>query len=193
MQLYAVLHVMPWPSRRRLPLSVEERRDFAMRERTFLDFREGMKSPWNHAAVFSQQTPHHATPETLFVLLNREFGFDLDPCPLRDASTGGLSISWKGRRVFCNPPYGPRIGLWLEKGREADVAVYLLPARTDTIWWHRYAPHAEVRFIKGRLRFNEAGRAPFPSVILIFRARSEDSHAKSELPPAGPQTLKEKP
>jgi site-specific DNA-methyltransferase (adenine-specific) len=76
-----------------------------------------------------------------------------------------------GRRVFCNPPYGRGIGDWLAKAREADVAVYLLPSRTDTQWWHEHAMKAdEIRFIRGRLKFGDAtNSAPFPSAILVYR------------------------
>lgn len=127
----------------------------------------------------SRLSPSWATPRELYMALDAEFGFTLDPCPLRDSSeagmplfgTDGLSIPWDGERVFCNPPYGPPIPRFLAKHTEADVAVYLVPARTDTRWFHDYAARAdELRFIKGRLRFGD-GRypAPFPSLLMIFR------------------------
>ena len=117
----------------------------------------------------------HATPGGVYEELDREFGFNFDPCPL-DPNGGlplfgpdGLEASWSGRRVFCNPPYS-NIGVWLRKAREAEIAVFLLPARTDTSWWHDYALSAdEIRFIRGRLRFGEAkSGAPFPSVVVIY-------------------------
>ncbi len=78
------------------------------------------------------------TPPDVYAALDAEFHFDLDPCPLNEAWTvDGRSLSWSRRRVYCNPPYGKEIGTWLAKAREADVAVYLLPARTDTRWWHQ--------------------------------------------------------
>jgi site-specific DNA-methyltransferase (adenine-specific) len=79
-------------------------------------------------------------------------------------------MSWAGHRVFCNPPYGRGVDRWLAKAREADCAVYLLPARTDTAWWHDHALKAdEIRFVRGRLKFGGAqNSAPFPSVILIY-------------------------
>lgn len=74
--------------------------------------------------------------------------------------------------MYCNPPYGRGVGAWLAKAREAELAVYLLPSRTDTAWWHDYALKAdEIRFIRGRLYFSERGPAPFPSVILIYRKK----------------------
>jgi len=87
----------------------------------------------------------------------------------------GLARSWVGHRVFCNPPYGRGVGRWLEKAGEADIAVFLLPARTDTAWWHEQAMVAnEIRFLRGRLRFGGANaNAPFPSVVLIYRKRAK--------------------
>ena len=76
-----------------------------------------------------------------------------------------------GRRVYCNPPYGPGIRPFLERGLEADVAVFLIPARTDTKWFHELVlPHAkEIRFVRGRLKFGDAvNSAPFPSMIVVF-------------------------
>ena len=124
------------------------------------------------APLMSSASPHWQTPKALFAALDGEFHFTLDPCP--NHATDGLSRSWEGQRVYCNPPYGRGVSAWLEKAREADLAVYLLPARTDTAWWHDYAMKAdEIRFIKGRLRFGEAKTgAPFPSVVLVFWRKS---------------------
>lgn len=91
--------------------------------------------------VFSAQSPHHATPEALYRDLDAEFHFTLDPCPL-GGGEDGLARSWRGERVYCNPPYGRGVGEWLAKAAEASLAVFLLPARTDTKWWHEYAPQA---------------------------------------------------
>jgi site-specific DNA-methyltransferase (adenine-specific) len=73
-----------------------------------------------------------------------------------------------------NPPYGRAIGLWMRKAYEESkrgaVVVCLVPARTDTAWWHDYAEKGEVRFIRGRLKFGDGkGRAPFPSAIVVFQ------------------------
>jgi len=133
-----------------------------------------------HRALFSSVTETWETPVELYAALDREFRFTFDPCPARKPSeaglplfgTDGLSISWAGHRVFCNPPYGRGLGRWLAKAREAEISVFLLPARTDTRWWHDYALGAdEVRFVRGRLRFKGASTgAPFPSVLLIYRS-----------------------
>lgn len=126
------------------------------------------------SVLFSAQTGKWATPDALYRELNAEFRFTLDPCPLDDAERimelDGLARSWCGERVFCNPPYGRGVENWLRKAREADVAVFLLPSRTDTAWWHDYALRAdEIRFVRGRLRFGgSANAAPFPSVLLIW-------------------------
>ena len=92
------------------------------------------------------------------------------PCHLHETDwRDGSARSWKGERVYCNPPYGA-VAKWLMKAREAEAAVFLLPARTDTKWWHEYAMQAdEIRFIRGRLKFGGAKfNAPFPSVVLIY-------------------------
>lgn len=78
--------------------------------------------------------------------------------------------------MFCNPPYS-QIAKWVKKAWEEStkpntVVVMLIPARTDTRYFHEYIQHrSEVRFIKGRLRFSGATEnAPFPSMVVIFRA-----------------------
>lgn len=122
---------------------------------------------WN-VVHFSTLTDDWATPEDLYRDLDREFRFTFDPCPLQGAD--GLTRPWKGQRVYCNPPYS-NIYPFLERAVDADVAVFLLPSRTGTDWFHRFAPRAtEVRFLRGRLKFCGAETsAPFDSVLLIFR------------------------
>jgi hypothetical protein len=122
---------------------------------------------------FQSATVEWATPKAVYQTLDAEFGFNLDPCPL-DGTEDGLAplfVPWHGRRVFCNPPYGPGIRPFLELAPEAEVAVFLLPAKTDTRWFHELVlPRAkEIRFIKGRLKFgNASNSAPFPSMIVVF-------------------------
>lgn len=134
--------------------------------------------------LYSSARETWATPAAVYEALDAEFRFTFDPCPLMNPQKAGLSLwgtdglakSWVGRRVFCNPPYGPGIDKWLAKAPEADLAVYLLPARTDTRWWHSYAMRAdEIRFLRGRLRFGDAKTgAPFPSVVLVYRKKVLD-------------------
>jgi site-specific DNA-methyltransferase (adenine-specific) len=125
------------------------------------------------AVHFSSATDRWATPADVYAKLDAEFRFNFDPCPL-DGHENGLSplfVTWSGRRVFCNPPYGPGIEDWLRRGLEAEIAVFLIPARTDTRWFHEIVlPLAkEIRFIKGRLKFGDAvNSAPFPSMVVIF-------------------------
>ena len=133
----------------------------------------------NTALMFSSKSPHWPTPKFLLEELDKEFHFDFDPCPLGEDETDGsapLFTSWSGKRVFCNPPYNKGIARFLERGMEADVAVFLLPARTDTKWFHdMILPNAkEIRFIKGRLRFGDAkNSAPFPSMLVIYDRRTD--------------------
>lgn len=126
---------------------------------------------------FSSQTVEWATPKAVYDVLDSEFSFDFDPCPLGGDldGTARLFNSWEGKRVFCNPPYGPKVRDFLELWKDADVAVYLIPARTDTRWFHDIVlPYAkEVRFIKGRLKFGEAkNSAPFPSMVVVFERQA---------------------
>lgn len=143
---------------------------------------------------FSSVSDEWATPQDVFDALDREFGpFTLDPCATPEnakceryftAKENGLNQPWGGV-VFCNPPYGREIGEWVKKAHAAScrgaTVVCLLPARTDTAWWHDYAAKGEVRFIRGRLRFGgHAKDAPFPSAVVIFRAdHAMAAHLKS--------------
>jgi site-specific DNA-methyltransferase (adenine-specific) len=137
------------------------------------------------SAIFTAAHVEWGTPPDLYQALDKEFGFTLDPCK-PGGVWDGTYVSWEGERVFCNPPYGRGIGKWLAKGREAELAVFLVPARTDTSWFHDYALHAdEIRFFRGRLKFNEdhitpcdyskrfaeMHGAPFPSMLVIFNGK----------------------
>jgi hypothetical protein len=126
--------------------------------------------------LVSHKTVNWPTPKKLYGELDAEFHFDYDPCPLRGRvgplfGADGLYDSWAGRRVFCNPPFGPGIPKFIAKAREADLAVFLVPARTDTRWFHDIVlPHAkEIRFIRGRLKSDgEINSWPCPAMVLIF-------------------------
>ena len=114
------------------------------------------------------------TPKAVYQILDAEFEFDFDPCPV-DPDFDGLAIEW-GQCNFVNPPYGREIAKWIKKGYEqwklGKTVVFLIPSRTCSAYWHDYIMKAtEIRFIKGRLKFNDGqGSAPFPSVIVVFRA-----------------------
>ena len=133
--------------------------------------------------MFTSTTDLWETPQAFFDQLNTEFCFTLDACALPwnakcesyyTPEQDGLSQPWTGV-VWCNPPYGRQIGKWVEKAAasaaDGATVVMLLPARTDTQWFHRYIYHqADIRFVAGRLKFGGAKwNAPFPSMVVIFR------------------------
>jgi hypothetical protein len=126
---------------------------------------------------FSSATDRWATPRAVYEALDAEFSFDFDPCPL-DGDIDGRSTlfaDWRGKRVFCNPPYGPEIPRFLCRAHEAELAVFLIPARTDTRWFHEMVlgKAKEIRFIRGRLKFGDAkNSAPFPSMIVVYERKT---------------------
>lgn len=121
------------------------------------------------------------TPKAVYQTLNAEFNFDFDPCPTKP-KFDGLTTEW-GQCNFINPPYN-ELRKWLEKGftewKKGKTVVFLIPSRTDTIAWHDYVMKAtEIRFIKGRLRFNDNRKdAPFPSAIIIFSGKYIEHYLK---------------
>jgi len=115
---------------------------------------------------------NYQTPKALYEELDKEFHFDYDPCPLNPIGLrdrDGLG-EWKGHSIFINPPYSkPRP--WIENAlkQKDKTIVMLLKADTSTNWFHDLIlPNAEIRFIRGRLHFNEKGPAPFPSMVVII-------------------------
>ena len=137
--------------------------------------------------MFSSKTGEWATPQEFFDRLDAEFHFTLDPCADEKnhkctkyftKKQNGLAQSWAGEIVFCNPPYGRDIGLWIRKGLEeaqaGAVVVMLIPARVDTKWFHELIfPYSEIRFVKGRLKFGESGNsAPFPSMVVVMTSET---------------------
>lgn len=137
----------------------------------------------NTDLMFSSATDQWATPQAFFDEWHAMFNFTLDVCAdaenakcprFFDRLTNGLSQSWSSDVCWMNPPYGREIGRWVQKAHVESVkgatVVCLLPARTDTAWWHDYViPHAKVTFIRGRLKFgNATNSAPFPSAVAVF-------------------------
>lgn len=136
------------------------------------------------------------TPPEVFEQLDDEFHFTLDPCATAKnhkcpryftehdiCVPDGLEADWGVDHVFMNPPYGREVAAWTRKAREAAeqgaLVVGLLPASTDLAWWHEdVVGHAEVRYIRGRVRFLTGGpyRASgfFASVIVIWRPKTEE-------------------
>ena len=137
---------------------------------------------------FSSKTDLWATPQDFFDNLNLEFNFKTDVCATKDNAKcekyftkeqNGLEQKWNGV-CWMNPPYGREIGKWIKKAYESSfegaVVVCLIPARTDTSWWHDYVQKAkEIRFIRGRLKFGgNKNSAPFPSALVIFKQMQEN-------------------
>ena len=136
--------------------------------------------------MFSSKSNDWATPQDFYNQLDAEFEFTLDPCASQASAKcasfyteddDGLSKDWEGQTVFMNPPYGRKIGNWIQKAYEEGEksntrVVALIPARTDTKYWHNYCMKAtEIRFVKGRLKFgqgNTKNSAPFPSAVIVF-------------------------
>lgn len=138
----------------------------------------------NTELMFSSGTDLWATPQNFFNALDREFHFTVDTCATPEnakcahyftADQNGLAQVWDGV-CWCNPPYGREIGKWVRKAAESCcTVVMLLPARTDTAWFHDYIyGKAEIRFVRGRLKFGNAkNSAPFPSMIVIFSGQKK--------------------
>ena len=142
--------------------------------------------------MFTCDSVEWSTPEHIFNQLDDEFSFTLDPCCTPQTAKcdkfytledDGLSKSWGGEVVFMNPPYVRGIIHWMRKAFIASLngatVVCLVPARTDTTWWHCYAMQGDIRFLRGRIHFTRktaagyirTGRAPFPSAIVILNQK----------------------
>ena len=138
----------------------------------------------NNDLMFSSKTDMWSTPQEFYNRLNEEFNFNLDPCSTNEnykcekhftIDDDGLKQDWEGYTVFVNPPYGRVIKDWVKKCHDESLKpnttiVMLIPARTDTIYFHKYIYNiATIRFLKGRLKFGECkNSAPFPSMVVIF-------------------------
>ena len=140
----------------------------------------------NKELMFSSMTDLWATPQDFFDKLNEEFNFNLDPCSTHENAKcekhftleeDGLVQDWGGHIVFCNPPYGKEIKKWVKKcyeegQKENTTVVMLIPARTDTSYFHDYIYNiaSEIRFIRGRLKFGDSkNSAPFPSMVVVYK------------------------
>lgn len=132
--------------------------------------------------MFTSNTAEWPTPKEFFDTLNKEFNFTLDPCATKENAKcpkfftekeNGLLQSWDNEIVFCNPPYGREIKEWVKKasGARGGVVVLLIPARTDTSYFHEFIYNkSEIRFIKGRLKFGASkNSAPFPSMVVVYK------------------------
>lgn len=136
----------------------------------------------DRAVWASSATDLWATPQDFFDKLDAEFHFQVDVCATNDNTKclswftkelNGLAQPWRGV-CWMNPPYGRTIGQWMRKAYESSktgaTVVCLVPARTDTAWWHEFAMKGEIRFIRGRLKFGgHNNTAPFPCAVVVFR------------------------
>ena len=134
---------------------------------------------------FSSTRNDWETPAAFFAEVSRDYGpFNLDVCATTENAKcnifltpeqDGLKMLWFGV-CWMNPPYGREISKWMGKAVKEAVegnvvrVVCLVPARTDTAWWHDFVvPYGRVKFLRGRLKFEGAKNcAPFPSALVIF-------------------------
>lgn len=163
--------------------------------------------------MFSSASEEWATPQAFFDAQNFIYNFTLDVCASATnakcarhytPADDGLKQLWAGERCWMNPPYGRVIGAWMAKAyaesKRGALVVRLIPARTDTAWWHDYAAKGEVTFLRGRLKFlavdgNPArpatksvieGRhaannsAPFPSALVVFKPQNASPSATGQ-------------
>lgn len=130
---------------------------------------------------FASKKQDYATPWDLFNVLNDEFHFTLDVCADEQnrkvdkyfsIKDDGLSQDWKGV-CWMNPPYKD-MKKWIIKAYEESIkhdsiVVCLIPARTNTNWWHDYCMKGEIRFIRGRPKFEGCKHGlPQPLAVVIF-------------------------
>ena len=132
--------------------------------------------------LMTSTTDLWSTPQDFFDAYNDVYHFDVDVCATNENALcakfyspeeDGLSKEWNDV-CWMNPPYGREIGKWMKKAYESSLhgatVVCLVPARTDTAWWHEYAMKGEITFIRGRLKFGGSkNSAPFPSAVVIFQ------------------------
>ena len=144
--------------------------------------------------LFTSQSEEWETPQYVFRALDSEFHFEVDVCATSqnakcktffDVTVDGLKQEWSPFRCWMNPPYGSKISNWVRKAYQESqsgaLVVCLLPARTDTKWWHHSAMKAgEIRFIEGRISFGQGKQsAPFPSCVVIFYPELENPYKMS--------------
>ena len=138
----------------------------------------------NTELMFPSKTDLWETPQELFDKYDAIYRFETDVCALPENAKckrfftpemDGLKQEWTGV-CWCNPPYGRQIGKWVEKAvKSSATVVMLLPARTDTKWFHDWClPYGKIEFLRGRLKFGGCDNpAPFPSMIVVFEVDKE--------------------
>lgn len=134
--------------------------------------------------LFTSNKDDWETPQDLFDYWNKIFSFTLDACASHSNAkcprywtkeTNALVQDWDHETIWCNPPYGRKIGSFVRMACYAkhSSVVMLLPARTDTRWFHDYIyknPNVQICFLRGRVHFSNSPQpAPFPCMIVIFQ------------------------
>lgn len=134
------------------------------------------------AAQFSTGKIEYETPQPLFDEWDAQFNFTLDVAASSSNAKcscyyteedDAMAQTWTGR-CWMNPPYGYSIHKWVKKAHDSArdnnaLVCCLLPARTETRWFHDYCVNGEVTFLKGRVQFSGIGiNAPFPNMIVVF-------------------------
>lgn len=147
-----------------------------------------------NTALFTSRSEEWETPAYVFRPLDSEFHFQVDVCATTenakckiffDKFSDGLEREWSPFRCWMNPPYGSKISNWVKKAfqesQRGALVVCLLPARTDTQWWHTWVMKAaEIRLVVGRINFGQQKQsAPFPSCIAIFYPELENPYKLS--------------
>lgn len=138
-----------------------------------------------NSGLMSSDSVEWYTPQPFFDEWASKFNFTLDVCATPESAKcdrfftkedDGLAQEWNGV-CWMNPPYGRVIGAWMKKAYESSMGgatvVCLIPARTDTRWWHDYAMKGDITFVRGRLKFSGKGTAPFPSAVVVFRPQEK--------------------
>ena len=153
-----------------------------------------------NAALLSSEKLDWCTPPDFFKELDDEFHFDLDAAATPKSAKcqkyftpddDALQQDWGGHTVFLNPPYGRTLNKWVEKAhgegqKEGTTVVVLIPARTDTSYFHDHIlGKAEIRFLRGRLKFtdedgNVKDAAPFPSLLAIYRGPKDTARDEND-------------
>jgi len=154
--------------------------------------------------LYSRDSDEYQTPQYLYDFLNDIFNFTLDPCASQQIERqkrintkvkytiddNGLFKSWINYSTFINPPYSQikkwiqksidemdnRFGTYRKTGLKPSPIVLLVPARTDTRWFHHITNrvYTSVFLLKGRLQFDKSktSKAPFPSCVILLSISS---------------------
>ncbi len=126
----------------------------------------------------------YETPWYLFDMLDAEFQFTVDAAASSKNAKlerhwtkeiDGLTQDWTEETVFVNPPFlAADLRRWVEKAWVASrepgtIVVMVVPVKSDQDWWHDFSIRTEIRFVKGRVKFEgEKSTMPGPVAVLVF-------------------------